>query len=199
MAFNPDKWATSMWTELRSYLNTFIPDDIYELQLGYPDVLELTKTFPLLKTLIHFDILDVEEMKFGLGENSVNDFYDESGQTIQQWEAHNTIVHFDVGIWASAGTGGINARLNAMERLTINLTGPRAREEMMLATDGLELLSFTGGRFILDQIADHTVWRTVDTEMRLRVLWRRKLAPIPSWEDITPEPGIEIDETIIIG
>src|SRR5678816_2455591 len=157
--YNPDEFLTTMWDSLEGYLNAHLDTDIYDIQLGYPDITNLDRTIPFPKALISFDIADMNPMPLGLGESSVNEFYDEEGRTTQTWEAYQYEPDFGVYIFAAAQNGGPNARLNIMQSLSYLFNGPRAREEMMQQTDGIEILSFTGGRFVLDQLADQPVWR----------------------------------------
>lgn len=196
--YNPDEFLTSLWDSLEGYLKAHLDTDIYDVQLGYPDILNLDKTVPFPKALISFDINDLNPMALGLGESSVNEFHDEFDRTTQTWEAFQYEPAFAVNIFAAAQNGGPNARLNAMQSLSYLFNGPRAREEMMQVTDGIEILGFTGGRFVLDTLADQPVWRVVDLELKLRVFGRRKLTPLPAWEDIVQEPGIEIQDDVPI-
>ena len=69
----------------------------------------------------------------------------------------------------------------------------------MAHTDGVEILSFSGGQSVNDLINDLPVFRVVDIVLRVRVFSRTKKVPITFIEGVEQSPGVEIDETVIIG
>lgn len=197
MPFNPDRWATSLFESLQEYIADNI-HEVYDVVMGYPDAEEVGKQMPLPKTLIHFEIDDPRQVPFGLGDNVVNNVYNEGAGTVEQWEAHCHEVRIDVGVWASVESGGVSARLEARQDLDRLFNGPTARENLMTHTDGVELLSFTGGQFVTDKINDLPVFRIVDMELRVRVFSRTTKVPIPFIDEVDQSPGLVIDENVTI-
>lgn len=205
MVFNPDKWATSLVDSLKNYvaaeLGTLLvgPPPVYELVMEYPSADSLAKKMPFQATIIHFDVDAPRLVFFGLGGNIVNGVYDELNKTVEEWEAHCHEVDINVGVWASVESGGASARLEARQDLDRLFVGPYARERCMTHTDGVEILSFSGGQSVNDLINDLPVFRVVDIELRVRVYSRTKKVPITFIVGVDQAPGLEIDETVIIG
>lgn len=207
--FQPDKYLTSTVRALKEYLETGLnlgnADDPYEIRMEYPDVLEMSKAkVPLAKTLIHFDIDDNAQRIIGLGENVFNaDIEEVPGsdpieETIVDWEGRCHELSFDVGVWASVETGGPTARMEAREDLDTLLNGTAAYRACHAATEGVEILSFTGGRNLIDSINDVTIFRTVDLMLRVRVYARFKRFPVPAIEEFAQVPEIIIDDELIV-
>jgi hypothetical protein len=197
--FDPDAWMTSTIRAFEEYIKTGLNQSWYDVRFSYPPADFVRDRVPLAKTLIHFEIEDMPETKLGFGEGVVNQRYDPVAQTVEKWHATPQEVRLSVGIWSSAESGGETTRMEAREDLSKLLSGPVAKGKMMEATDGVELLSFTGGRNLTDTINDSTVWRMVDMEVRLRVYQRTKAPVVGSIEQVEQEPGVEIDESVIIG
>jgi hypothetical protein len=166
--------------------------------MSYPSVDLLQKKMPEEKVIIHFDIADPSLGFFGLGENIVNQEYQEPAGTVVEWEAHMHDVTLDVGIWASIPAGGPSGRMTAYEDLSKLFTGPSARDTVMTATDGIELLHFVGGRNITDSIGDIDVFRMVDVELRTRVFSRTKLPAVPYIHGADQDPALTIDDNVTI-
>lgn len=199
--FNPDKWLVSMFRALETYVTTALGTDaqIYDLEMSYPDAGVIAKKMPLKKTIVHFDIDDPRLIPFGLGDNVVDQVYDETGHTIEEWEAHCHEVDINVGIWASVESGGVSARLEARQDLDRLFVGPAAFTACMTITNGIEIMSFSGGQFANDTINDLPVFRVVDANLRVRVYSRTKKVPITFIDNIQQLPELQITGEVIIG
>lgn len=196
--FNPDRWMTSLFRSLKDYLEAGL-DNVYDLEMSYPDPEDMKKRMPLAKTLLTFECDNPRQIPFGLGDNVVQSFEHEPAGTVEEWEAHCHEVDIDVGIWASIESGGTTARWEAREDLDLLLNGPAALEACMEATGGIEIQSFSGGRFITDSINDVVVLRVVDMTLKVRVFSRTKKVPISYVDSVEQSPGLVIDDTVIIG
>ena len=204
--YNPDLWATTMWRALKTYIDGIVDEDIYSVVLGYPTAKDLDQLLPLKKTIIHFDIEDMPERPLGLGDNYVDAAFDDTappdGQMVEYWEAHYHEVLFDIGVWASAESGGVTSRLEARTLLTKLFTGTTAYEACMTVTDGVHIHRFTGGRNLVDGFGDIPLWRMVDIALTIQVFSRTKVPPveyIAGITDVIQEPEIEIGGVPITG
>src|SRR4029077_993749 len=78
------------------------------------------------------------------------DYRDDGTQAGRSGEIH--LINLDVGIWASDRSGGVTARSRAKQILQNCLGGARGIEKLRDFSDGddgqLEIMSFTGGRFV---------------------------------------------------
>jgi hypothetical protein len=202
--FNPEKWLTTFTRALKDYvINGALPLNLYEIIMEYPGVLMTDTNWPRPKTVIHFSIEDIEQMQMGMGSGVVNEVFSVPplpalGEVVEEWEAHPYRVTLDVGIWASKESGGSTARMEAREALDLLFVGPKARTNCMTLTDGIEILSFTGGRFVEDEVNNLPVFRAVDQDLIVRLYGRLKAPPVPVWDTFVQEPGIEIDDTVIV-
>ncbi len=197
--FTPDAWLTGLWRSLKTYIEDQIDTDIFKIVEGYPAADELVQQVPLEKTIIHLDIGDIRQIKFGLGDNFVDREYQEPDGTVIEWEAIPYEVDIDIGIWACVESGGVTARMQAYEQLSKAFAGPSAHEACLTATDGVEVLSISGGRNVIDTISDIQFFRMVDITLRVRVFARLKVAPTTYIHEIDQFEGIEIDGTVIVG
>jgi hypothetical protein len=201
MPYNPDKYLTSAFRELKAYVLAQLGLsgavlDPYEVIMSYPDSQTVADKMPLTKTLIHFDIDDETRMFLGLGDNVLDTVINEGDETIEEWEAGLHEIVLNVGVWASVQSGGVSARLEARQDLDRMFNGPDARKRLMAASDGIEILSFTGGMFVNDLINDMPVFRVVDMALRLRVFSRYKKVPIAYIDDVGQQPEIIIDGNV---
>lgn len=200
MPFDPDNWLVSLQRSLKSYVEANLDlTGVYELEMSYPSADEIAKKTPLPLTILHFEIDDPRLMPFGFGDNVVDGLYDENGGTVEEWEAHCHEVDINVGVWASVESGGVTARLVARQDLDKLFVGPAAREACLAQTEGIEILSFSGGLFVTDTINDLPIFRVVDATLRVRVYSRTRKQPVSFINDVGQSPGIEIDDTVIIG
>lgn len=188
--------------------NNAAGDQIYDVIMEFPGPLLDNADNPLPKTLIHFEIDDERDMMVGLGENIYADNYDGVAHTVNPQYAGLHQINFDVGIWASDQSGGTTARLRAKQILYDLLGAPSGRINFQATTDGgdgrVEILDYTGGRFIRDTINDVPVFRMIDGQLVVRVYSRTKLSatPGPSIEGIDQAPALTIQDTsglIILG
>jgi hypothetical protein len=187
MTFNPDKWATSLNDTLKEYVESVLDLDLYEIIFSHPSPGDIKKV-PIPKTLISFEIDDADGPSFGFGDNVVDaDYNDDTGE-ITEYEAGSRLVTFDVETWASIEAGGPTARLAAREDLDALFHGPSAFAACMAFTDGIEIIAFGGGRFMNDTINDVTVFRSVNTTLRVRVYTRVTKDPIPYVDEIIQQP-----------
>jgi hypothetical protein len=85
-------------------------------------------------------------------------------------------LNFDVGVWAFQEAGGGTARMEAQETLKQLFIGNQADLDLAAATNGIHVLSFSGGRHITDTINGQPVWRAMDMTLIVRVCGRRTYA-----------------------
>jgi hypothetical protein len=210
MVYNPESWLESTTREIKSYaLDGFtnavldensLPagDEIYDVVMEFPGPMLDDSENPLQKTLIHFEVDDQRDGMVGLGENIYADNYDAIAQTVNPQYAGLHVINFDVGVWASAKSGGVTSRLRAKEILFDLFGSPSGRLNFQSITDGgdgrVEILDYTGGRFIQDAVNDVPVYRMIDGQLVVRVFSRTKLSnvPGPSIEEIDQAPNLTI-------
>lgn len=207
--FNPERWNETMIRGLKDYAerefqNAMSDSDgaagllVWEILMEYPGTLLDQRKMPLVKPLVHFEIDEIVSSPVGFGENIFAWHYDETDQTVTPQDAMSHVVNFDVGVWSSDSSGGTTARMIARQILT-DMFSPLGMENLRAATNGgdgaLEGLRFTGGRNTPDRVNDMVVYRTVGSELTLRVFSRRAIrtsVPRPTIEDITQDPGLTI-------
>jgi hypothetical protein len=178
------------------------PDLVVEMD--FPDTRNWTKQQPLDKILVHFaqDHEDSPVLGFGVPGVGVFDDSDPANPTAGIHEAAQHILNFDVGVWVSAEMGGATKRLEVVQALKNLLATQGGKIAFNEATDGLNIVSFDGGRNALDRIADVPVWRALDMTLIVRVFSRHIPAsavatgyPIP----LDPVPlDITIEENLTI-
>jgi len=190
--YDPEAWLITTLRGIKDYakigfdnavknnLGASVGDEVYEIIMEYPSADTLAKLAPFTKTIVHFEIDDIDTPIFGMGNNIFNWNYDPTLKWVRPQEAQKHILNFDVGIWASDRSGGITSRLRAYEILNDLFGGASAKNKLMAATElndgGVELLSFTGGRFLADKVNDIIVHRMVDCTMMVQIFSR---TPIP--------------------
>jgi len=197
--FLPDSYLTSTMRALEEYVTegfdlTGADTDPYKISMHYPDVVNMAKSrMPIERTLIHFEIDDNRYVTLGMGDQVFEAEYEAIPgsnpiqETIVEHEGRLHEIDLDVGIWASAESGGPTSRMEARETLDTLFAGTAAYRGLHEATDGIEILSFRGGRNLIDQINDIPVFRTVDLTLRIRVFARFKKFPVPAIEEIGQE------------
>lgn len=203
-AVNPDAWVTSFFRALKAYVLANAPviaaEPIYEIVSSYPSPGLLSKRMPFEKTLVHFEIANVEQTMFGFGDNVVDwEDNDVPNQIKTEWEASEHLVTLDVGVWASDESGGVTSRLEAYELLDKLFVGSTAFDACLTATDGIEIRELRGGRFLPDTVGDVPIYRIVDIELDVRVFSRKRSVPRTWIGGMVQDPGIEIDDIVIIG
>jgi hypothetical protein len=208
--FKPDTYLTSTMRALEEYVKVGFDlqgdnSDPYEISMHYPDVTMMAKTrLPVERTLIHFEIEEDRYRTLGFGDSVFDAKYETIPgsspvqETIVEHEGRCHELDLDVGIWASAESGGPTSRMEAREVLDTLFAGSAAYKGCHAATAGIEVLSFTGGRNLIDQINDIPIFRTVDLMLRVRVYARFKKFPIAVIQQIGVDYEIVVDDNLTI-
>lgn len=198
MAYDPDNWLVSLFRELKAYVDAEVTTNIYDIQFSYPDISELAQRMPFEKTILAFEVDDIAERPFGMGDNFIDGVENLAGDEVENHEALIFEVNFDVSVWASAPSGGVTSRLEAYQLLADLFSGNGAVDKCRTATGGVEIRSFTRGRFITDKINDQAIFRIVDTTLVVRVYARRVHAPAVLVDEIIYDPELVIDGSVPI-
>jgi hypothetical protein len=207
--YNAEKWLETLKRTLKEYAaNGFqlsaeddqgnpIGLDLYEVVFEFPSTIDVLERVPFDKVLIHFEIDDIVNEPFGFGENIFRDNFDDVTDTIRPQEAKMHRVNFDVGIWSSDRSGGTTQRIRAYQVLENLFHGARASKALWNASThgdgGIEILQFTGGRFITERVGDVVTYRTVDGQLEVRVFSRTPMGdPVPAITDAVITPNLNI-------
>jgi len=196
--FDPEHWMESANRCLKSYVESNINTRIYSVVMAFPAPQIAEIKMPLHKTLIHFEVDAIDDRVVGMGQNYFALNYDDVTKTVNPQEAREVHINFDVGVWSSDASGGLTARMRARQSLTLLFGGQLAKQRLIDATDGgdgyLEILSFSGGRFVMDMQNDFRLYRMVDCTLVLRIFSRTPLLPEggPTIEDIQQDPNLSI-------
>jgi hypothetical protein len=195
---NPDQWLTTFFRALGSYVATNLrPPEVYDVRFSFPDARDLADLTPFPNTIVHFEIDDVAHPWFGFGDNIVEEEIDMVAGTYRGYEALCYIVNLDVGIWCSARAGGVTQRMVTFEKLHKLLDGAERylwiREHL-----GMEILSFEGGQFIVEEINDIAVHRTVGMTLRVRVYARNIGEAVMYIDEIGQIQNLEIRDNLFI-
>jgi hypothetical protein len=215
LTYDPEIWLESAVREIKNYttagITALVPNgtSVYDVVMEFPGPALDDSKNPLQKTLIHFEIDDMRDGPVGLGENIFADNYDPDTGSVKPQYAGTHLINFDVGVWASAKSGGVTARLRAKQLLFDLFGSPKGMMEFHAYTDGgdgrVEVISFQGGRNIADKINDVPVYRTIDGQLVVRVYSRTALSDTaePAIEEIIQAPELEIidqgENLIILG
>lgn len=197
MSYDPEIWLESLVREIKAYADSNF-NDTYQVVMEFPGPMLDRSELPLSKTVIHFEIDDILDSLIGLGDNKFADNYDSTAHTVNPQYARQHRVNFDVGVWASAKSGGVTSRLRAKQTLEEMFGAVNGQLNLRAASDGgdgyIEVISYTGGRMIMDTINDSPVYRMIDTALVVRVFSRTKLATTagPAIEEIIQDPNLEI-------
>lgn len=209
--FDAQKWVTTMQRSLKDYIlaevdasvsDNAVPtpnnvgSDVFDVVFDYPPSAAGATDADLAKTIIHLEIDDIENIPLGIGRNVVADVYTagdiDTAATLVEREAHCHKVNFDVGVWASDTSGGSTSRLLAYEILDKIFTGDMARVKCMSTTQGVEIISFQGGRFVIDTLNDVRVFRIVGSELVVRVYSRKDGNTLIVPDEISQNPLLTI-------
>ena len=207
--YNPEIYLESSIRCLRSYIETNVDQavlddgqnpaglEVYEVTMEFPPDEMIMSYVPGKKSIIHFELDDIEDHILSFGRNVAQSVYDVNSATITEREGRRHILNFDVGIWAWDKSGGITARLRARQILSNLFTGSMAIERLRDWTDGgdgmLEILSYSGGHFMAEFINDVRVFRQINSTLSIRVFSR---TPTPF---VTPTvEEIEQDTDLLI-
>lgn len=222
--FNPEEWMETLIRGLKDYAeegfknsvtdpsNNAVGDQVYTVIMEYPESGSQLFKAPVDKTIIHFEIDDIVDRELGfsgMGQTIVKETYDPDLQQVIPQEGVEHRVNFDVGIWTSDRAGGITARARAYQNLVRLFQGKLAFDDLFNATkrtdagefDGaLEILDFTGGRFVTDMINDVTMYRMVNCNLDIRCYSRTSplRTPIPTIEGIFQDPELIIDDNVTL-
>lgn len=194
---NPDEVIVSTFRALKDYVELNAKDaGAYEFIWSYPSSEALRKTIPLKKPIVYFEISDIENPIFGFGANVFQGEVNETtGQSIE-YEATQHIFEFDVGVFASAVSGGATSRLVAWQMLRTLFCGAQpyfwAQED-----HGFEILSFQGGTNIMDSINDQEVYRTENLSLRVQAFGRHTYPLANYMAKFKQAPSILVDGEVI--
>lgn len=192
---DPDRWLESLVRALKNYIDSNL-SDVYEVVTEFPAGDALARLPKTERTVIHFEIDDVDDVVFGMGDNFVDDIYDESNVLVTGIEALCKRVRFDVGIWASHQSGGVTARLRAYQHLSRLLNGSQAYKRAL--QHDFEILEFTGGTFVREEVGEIPVFRVVAATLVLRVYPRAFADPVTFVEEVEQDQNLEILEGVPI-
>lgn len=203
MTYNPEDWLESTVRTLKQYvIDTVNAPQLYDVVMEFPGASIDAQKLPLDKTLFHFEIDEINEDPVGMGDTPMAWNYDNTNPGFEivtpQW-AHVHVINFDVGIWASARSGGTTQRMRARQWLTRLFSLPEGAERLRNYSDAgdgvLEVLSFSGGRFTPDITNDVQLFRMVDSTLTIRVYSRTPVADAvvgPAITEIDQAPNLTI-------
>jgi hypothetical protein len=208
--YDPEKWLLTTQRFLKEYVieamdnavldNLGNPkgDLVYDVVMEFPGTIEETTKLPLDKTTIHFEFDDIRTEIIGFGENIFRDNFDEPTSTIRPQEARAHRMNVDVGIWTSDRAGGLTQRMRAFQVLNNLFAGSRAKKALWNASSngdgGIEILEYSGGRFITERVGDIPMYRSVDSQLELRVYSRTPMPdPEIAIETLDQAPGLTIE------
>jgi len=184
-AYDPDDWLVSTHRSISKWVYDQLQadprfEDNLTVEMSFPDTSTWRKETPLDKILVHFEQDNQEDPILGFGQPGVEVFDDTDPDnptwTIQEGAQHE--LNFDVGVWLSAEMGGATKRMEVVQALKNLFTSVYGKRKFNTDTDGLNVVSFTGGRFLIDRVNDIPVWRAIDMTLVVRV-FSRHLAVAP--------------------
>jgi hypothetical protein len=124
--FVPENWLETTIRGIQTYVEEALDgtpeNEAYQVVMEFPGPSLDNSDVPLTKTIVHFEIDDIQNRLVGFGDNVFAINYDEATKTTNPQEARVHEINFDFGIWASARTGGITARARFYQYL-LNLFG----------------------------------------------------------------------------
>lgn len=207
--YDPESWLESAVRVLKEYLEQefhqslsnggeFVGEDAYEIVAEFPGSDLDTRRMPMHRTVVHFEVDDIQSGVVGIGDNIFISTYDETAQEVTGRTGEVHVLNIDVGIWASDASGGATARLRAKQILQNSLGGARGITRLRNFSDGgdgaLEITGFSGGRFIMDRINDMQVFRMIESTLMIRVFSRVPLDASdsgPAIEEFEIDPFIQ--------
>jgi hypothetical protein len=178
--FDPDNWLVSATRSIGFYVANTLNDVDVAVEMSYPDTSAWTKELPLDKVIVHFEQDDVMSPVLGFGIPGVEilDEFDVDNPTVELHEAAQHMIDFNVGVWVSAELGGVTKRMEVVQVLKNIFSTPGGRTRFNNGTEGVQVVSFDGGRNELDRINDLPIWRTLDMTLIVRV-FSRYIPPTP--------------------
>jgi hypothetical protein len=196
--YDPEKFMESTFRTIKEYVETNINTRIYEVVMEFPGAQLDAGELPMKKTLIHFEMDDQESKPVGFGDGMFADNYQPGVGLFPQYAAVQTFT-FDVGIWASDSSGGTTSRMRVKQALNylfdMNNGGSKRFGDFSDNGDGrIEVLSFSGGRFVLDSSNNVRLYRMVDCQLTVRVYSRTPIPTesAPAIEEIDQSPNLTI-------
>jgi hypothetical protein len=210
--YDPEQFLESTVRVLKAYLEQefhrsvndggqYVGENAYEVVSEFPGSMLDTRKMPLDRTIIHFEIDDIQSDLVGMGPNIFSQTYDETTGEVTGRTGEVHVLNMDIGVWATDRSGGTTSRLRAKQILQNCLGGTRGIVKLRDFSDGgdgmLENLGFSGGRFVLDRINDVQVFRLIEATLVLRVFSRVPLDDDmhgPAIEEIEQDPKIWIEE-----
>jgi len=210
MKYDPENWLESTVNVIRDYAlegfheavtddgGNWAGEDVYNVVMEFPGPAMDRSEIPLQRTVVHFEVDDMTDRDIGFGMNEFAMNYDSVGHSVNPQSARQHLINFDVGIWASAKSGGITSRIRAKQILEGLFGDPIGQVALRDFSDGgdgvVEMITYSGGRFIIDVINDSPVYRMIDGAMVVRVFSRTKLSdtPGPAIEEIVQDPNLKI-------
>lgn len=188
--FNPDVWLESLFRVLKTYVERN-SSEAYEIRFSFPEADERAEFVKIPRTVIHFEIDDIDNPKYGFGDNVVSDLVDDTEMTIVEHEAIPHVVNFDIGIWASPSSGGLTSRMRAYQIIDRLFCGSTAFQKAQAEAD-IEIINFTGGTFAREKVSDVPLFRAMGITLVVRVFERRTKDAIPYIDTIEQDPMLEI-------
>ena len=187
--YNPDNWFVSANRAIKDYISDKLNDPDVEVEMSFPDTRELEKTMPLDKVLVHLEVDDMDDPVLGFGVPGVLviDDTDPDNPTSKLHEAAAHVMNFDVGVWVSAEMGGVTKRMQVVQALKNMFATATGRIAFNTTTEGLNIVSFDGGRNVLDRINGVPVWRTLDMTLIVRCMSRH----IPATSEKVPLSALQ--------
>lgn len=200
MTYQAEDWLLSTYRTLKSYvIDTINAPNVYDVVMEFPGADVDAGKMPLRKIIIHFEIDDIDEQPLGMGDRPAVDNYSAGTSEITPQWAHIHVVNFDVGIWASDAEGGTTSRMRARQWLTRLFSIPEGAEHLRDYSDGgdgvIEILSFSGGRNVIDRVNDMRLYRMVDCTLVCRVFSRTPIedaVTVPAIDEIDQAPNLTI-------
>jgi hypothetical protein len=196
--YDPEIFLESTTRTIKEYVETNINTRIYQVIMEFPGAQLDAGQLPMSKTLIHFELDDDDNKPVGFGDGMFQDNYQVGVGIFPQYAARHMFT-FDVGIWASDKSGGTTSRMRAKQLLNflfdMNNGGAKRMGDFSDNGDGrIEVLSFSGGRFVLDSANDVRLYRMVDCQLGVRVFSRTPAPTVaePAIETITQAPNLTI-------
>jgi hypothetical protein len=210
--YSPEDFIESTIRVLKEYLEDrfhrsvsdrgqYVGENAYEVVSQFPGPDLDIRMMPMHRTIIHFEIDDISSDLLGFGDNIFGETYDPATHMVTGREGQVHEINLDVGIWASDASGGITSRSRAKQILQHSLGGAGGIERMREFSDGgegtIDIMNFSGGRFVVDRIGDMQVFRMIECTLILRVFSRSPLEDAqvgPAIEEIIQDPDLKISD-----
>lgn len=196
LGIDPDNWVESLFRIFEGFIKTKLDQDIYDIRFSFPSANDIGVFLPLDKTIIHFEMDNISNPMFGIGRNVVQTDVNADNKTIVEWEAIEHQLNFDVGVWASARSGGITARLRAFQRLSNLFCGSGAFFDLQKL--GIEIMNFSGASFIKEEINEVSVFRITNMTLEMRVYSRRAYMTQTYIDDIEQNSQLTNPDNVLL-